>query len=92
MIFFSEFIFHNLNNSIFDAAFPSELKNTDVIPVFKKKDRNNVENSRQVSILTNLSKIHESVSTINCIYISIIYSQNGNVDSVKALAHNTVFL
>ena len=55
---FSEFAFHNLNNSIFDATFPSELKNADVILVFKKKDRNNVENYRPVSILPNLSKIH----------------------------------
>ena len=56
---FSEFIFHNFNNSIFDAIFPSELKNADVIPVFKKKDRNNVEDYRPVSILPNLSKIYE---------------------------------
>ena len=56
---FSEFVFHNFNNSIFDATFPSELKNVDVIPVFKKKDRNNVENYRSVSILPNLSKICE---------------------------------
>ena len=41
---FSEFIFHNFSNSVFDATFPSELKNADVIPVFKKKDRNYVEN------------------------------------------------
>ena len=34
---FSEFIFHNFNNSIFDASFPSELKNADVIPGFKMK-------------------------------------------------------
>ena len=60
---FSEFIFHNFNNSIFDATFPSELKNADVIPVFKKKDRNKVENYRPVSILPNLSKICE-----RCLY------------------------
>ena len=60
---FSEFIFHNFNNSIFDATFPSELKNADVIPVFKKKDRNNIENYRPVSILPNLSKIYE-----RCLY------------------------
>ena len=29
---------------------------------------------------------------IKCINISIIYSQNGNADSVKALVHNTAFL
>ena len=60
---FPEFIFHNFNNSIFHATFPSELKNPDVIPVFKKKDRNNAENYRPVSLLLylrhNLSKIHE---------------------------------
>ena len=53
---FSEFIFHNFNNSIFDVTFPSELKNADVIPVFKKKG--NIENYRPVSILPNLSKIY----------------------------------
>ena len=60
---FFQFIFHNFNNSIFDATFPSELKNADVIPVFKKKDRNNVENYRPVSILPNLLKIYE-----RCLY------------------------
>ena len=34
---FSDFIFHNFNNLIFDATFPSELKNVDVIPTFKKE-------------------------------------------------------
>ena len=56
---FSEFSLHNFNNSTFDAAFPSELKKADVIPVFKRKDRDNVENYRPISILTNLSKIYE---------------------------------
>ena len=56
---FSEFIFHNFNN----ATFPSELKNADVIPVFKKKDRNNVENYRPVTNLPSFSKIYE-----RCLY------------------------
>ena len=56
---FSEFIFHNFNNSIFDATFPLGLKNADVIPVFKTKDRSNVENYPPVSVLLNLSKIYE---------------------------------
>ena len=61
---FSEFIFHNFNNSIFDATFPSELKNADA--VFKKNDRSNVGNYRPVSILHNLSKIYE-----RCLYDQI---------------------
>ena len=56
---FSKFIFHNFNNLIFDATFPSELKNADKIPVFKKKDRNIIENYRPVSIFSNLVKIYE---------------------------------
>ena len=55
---FSEFILHN-----FDATFPSEFKKADVVPVFKKKDRSNVENYRPVSILPNFSKIYE-----RCLY------------------------
>ena len=43
---FSEFVFHNFNNSIFDATFPSELK--------KCEYRDNVENYLPVSILPKL--------------------------------------
>ena len=32
---FSEFVFHNFNNSIFDAAFPSELKNVNTGTMLK---------------------------------------------------------
>ena len=44
-------------------TFLSELKNAYMIPVFKKKDRNDVENYRPGSILPNLSKIYE-----RCLY------------------------
>ena len=60
---FSEFLLHNFSNSIFDATFPSALKKADVTPIFKKKDRKNVENYRPVSILPNFSKIYE-----RCLY------------------------
>ena len=60
---FSEFFFHNFNNSIFDATFLSVLKNADVIPVFKNKDQNNAEDYCPVSILSNLWKIYE-----RCLY------------------------
>ena len=39
---FSEFIFHNFNNSVYNATFVSELKNADVIPVFKKKRKTEI--------------------------------------------------
>ena len=63
---FSEYIFHNYNDSIFAANFPSELKNVDVTPVFAKKYRNNIQSYCPGSILPNLSKIYES-----CLYDQI---------------------
>ena len=33
----SPFIYNNFNNSLFSSCFPSELKNANVTPVFKKK-------------------------------------------------------
>ena len=71
---------------------PQNKKKADVIPVFKKKERNNVENYRPVSILANFSKIYERCLYDQMYNISIIYAQNGTVDSVKTLAYSTVFL
>ena len=55
---YSEYVLQNFNNSIFDATFPSELKNADGTPVLEEK-----ENYRPVSILPDLSKIYE-----RCLY------------------------
>ena len=38
----SPFIYNNFNNSIFSSCFPSELKNANVTPVFKKKKKINL--------------------------------------------------
>ena len=62
----SNFVYNNFNNSLFSSNFPSHLKNATITPIFKKKDRDNVENYRPVSILPNLSKIYE-----RCMYIQI---------------------
>ena len=90
---FSEFIFHNFNNSVFYCDFLLRIKKSGGDSSFFKKRLDNVENYRPVSILPNLSKIYEKYFKYfsNILNISIIYSQNGNVDSVKALLHNTVF-
>ena len=87
---FSEFVFHNFNNSIHDVTLPSELKNAGVILVFKNKS--NVENYRPVSTLPNLSKIYE-----RCLYDQMYKYFNRILSKYqcvfrKALAHNTVFL
>ena len=56
---FPGFVFHDFNNSIFDATFPSELKKADMILVVKKKDQ---QCWKPVCILPNLSKIYERCS------------------------------
>ena len=44
------------NQNIKNSTFPNELKNADISPVFKKKDRHGKSNYRPVSILPLLSK------------------------------------
>ena len=51
------FVYNKFNNSRFSSNLPSHLKNATITPIFKKKDRDNVENYRPVKILPNISKI-----------------------------------
>ena len=55
----SNFVNNNFNNSLFSSNLPSHLKNATITLIFKKKDRENVENYSPVSILPNLSKIYK---------------------------------
>ena len=41
------------------SVFPEELKQADIKPIHKKESRNEKENYRPVSILSNLTKIFE---------------------------------
>ena len=62
----TNFVYNNFNNSLFSSNFPSYLKNANITPIFKKKDRANVENYRPVGILPNLSKVYK-----RCMYSQI---------------------
>ena len=55
----SSFVYNNFNNSMFGSTFPPYLKNSNITPILKKKDRFNIENYRPVGILSNLSKVYE---------------------------------
>ena len=57
--FFSHFIYHNFNNSLFKSSFPSNSKAADILPTHKKKDKSDVENYRPIIIFPTLSKIYE---------------------------------
>ena len=55
---FSNFLFAYYNASVAKSSkFPSILTLADIIPVFKKEDKECKNNYRPVSILSNMSKI-----------------------------------
>ena len=54
---FADFLHQSFNDAILTSAFPQNLKNANITPVFKKGDTNS-ENYRPVSILPNVSKIY----------------------------------
>ena len=56
----------DINASISTSKFPNDLKEADVIPVYKKKSKLSKENYRPISILPNISKVYE-----RCLYDQI---------------------
>ena len=57
----AKFIAENFNSCIVEGEFPSELKHADIVPVHKKKDKNDKSNYRPVNILSNYSKVYEKL-------------------------------
>ena len=54
-------LFKIFKASLDEAVFPEKLKIAKVIPVFKKGDKENVENYRPISILPVFSKVLELI-------------------------------
>ena len=46
----SNFIYNNFNNSLFSSSFLLTLKSANITPIFKTKDRVNVEVLRAISL------------------------------------------
>ena len=57
----SSFLKDVINLNLVKGEFPRNLKNADIIPIFKKLDRNSKSNYRPVSILPTLSKIYKKL-------------------------------
>ena len=55
----ADFIFENLNDSICQSVFPSALKLANTTPVHKNDLKSKKDLYRSISVLPNLSKIHE---------------------------------
>ena len=50
-----------INHSLKESAFPDELKQSEVIPIYQKLDSSQKENYRPVSLLPHISKVFERV-------------------------------
>ena len=62
---------HIINLSISQGHFPSELKLTKVIPIYKSGDKQIIENYRPISVLPFFSKFF---------YMNILYYMPINMD------------
>ena len=79
---FSRLIFQNFNQSLVNSEFPHCLKQAEVIPVLKHKEKLDESNNRPVNVLPVISKIYES----------LMYDQMYNVLIKSSLNFNVVFL
>ena len=57
--FFAKYTCDNINASIHFSKFHNELKESDIVPVHRKKSKLCKENYRPISILPNISKVYE---------------------------------
>ena len=56
-----KYLTNTINHSLRESTFPDELKQFEVIPVYKKLDPLQKENYRPVSLLPHISKVFEKV-------------------------------
>ena len=89
---FSTLIFQNFNQSLVNGEFPHCLKQAEVIPVFKNKEKLDKSNNRPVNLLPVISKIYERLMYDQMFNILIKSSLNFNVVFVKDLVLQNCFL
>ena len=76
-----KYLTNTINHSLKESTFPDELKQSEVIPVYKKLDPLQKENYRPVSLLPHISKVFERV----------IYNQINSFMETKILKCVTSF-
>ena len=89
---FSRLIFQNSNESLVNGEFSHCLKQAEVIPVFKNKEKLDKSNNRPVNLLPVISKIYERLMYDQMFNILIKSSLNFNVVFVKDLVLQNCFL
>ena len=88
--YFAEHFYENINQCVSKSIFPSNLKLSDVIPVYKRKSKNSKDNYRPVGILFNISKIYERWSMIKFSSFSVLYCTNINAGFVFGVPQGSI--
>ena len=57
--FFAEFLSKNFNSCLGDGSFPEDLKRAEVVPIYKKNDKNDKISCRPADYLSIISKACE---------------------------------
>ena len=72
-----------INKSLAQGLFPQSLKRAKILPIFKSKDKFNIANYQQISILPVISKVDEKVFIVDSMTISpeVIYYHPHNLAS-----------
>ena len=83
---FSRMVFQNFNQSIVNGEFPQRLKQAEIIPIFKNKEKRDKSNNRPVHFLPVIFKIYERLMYGQLFNILIKSSLNFNVVFIKDLA------
>ena len=83
-----KYLTNTINNSLKESTFPDELKQSEVIPVYKKLDPLQKKNYRPMSLLPHISRVFERVIYKQLIMLWKTKSQNMSRVSGNHMAHN----
>ena len=59
--YIAEPIAYIINLSMSKAVYPDHFKVAEIIPIYKTKDKHNLENYRPISLISNLAKVFEKI-------------------------------
>jgi len=76
---FSEMLEILINDSLLVKNFPTKLKISKIVPIYKAKDKKDVENYRPIGLLNNINKIFEKC---------ILQQMNYHIDFNKIIRDN----
>ena len=87
---------HLFNLSIRNCVFPSKLKASRTVPVFKTGDRSNCDNYRPISLLSAISKILEKLIANQLVnhleYNKLLFEHQYGFQRNKSTVHNLTHL